>query len=78
MRGGVIPQARHGASGVCAFAVVGSKFDGTGLEKVQMGHTQVAFSAGTGAGAGLPYRAGGVEEGLVVEVPDRSDGDGLL
>lgn len=78
MRGGFMPQARHGGSGVCAFAVTGSKFDGTGLEKEQMGHTHVAFSVGTGAGTGLPYRAGGVKERLVVEVPLRTEGVALL
>ena len=38
-----MPQARHGGSGVCALAVVASKFDGTGLEKEQIGHIHVAF-----------------------------------
>ena len=61
--GGLIPQARHGASGVCAFAVPGSKFDGTGFEKLQMGHTQVPLTSRAGAGEavfldGVPYRKG--------------------
>lgn len=47
---GLMPQARHGGSGVCMFAVVGSKFDGTGLEKLQMVQTQVAALAGSGGG----------------------------
>jgi hypothetical protein len=33
-------------------AVVGSKFEGTGFEKVQMGQTQVALLAGFDSGAG--------------------------
>jgi len=48
----LIPQARHGGKGVWAFAVVGSKFDGTGLEKVQIGQTQVALLAGAGSDGG--------------------------
>jgi hypothetical protein len=47
-----MPQARHGGNGVWALAVVGSKFDGTGLEKVQMGQTQVALFAGAGSDGG--------------------------
>lgn len=41
--GGLIPQVRHGGMGVCAFAVPGSKLDGTGFEKEQMGQIQVAL-----------------------------------
>lgn len=44
--GGLIPQARHGGRGVEAFALLVSKFEGTGLEKEQIGHIQVAFEAG--------------------------------
>jgi hypothetical protein len=47
--GGLIPHARHGGSGVEAVAVAGSKLDGTGFEKEQIGHTQVTFTA-LGAG----------------------------
>ena len=57
--GGLIPQAKHGGIGVRE-ASAGSKFEGTGFEKEQMGHTQVAL-AGGGAGAGLPWR-GGVDD----------------
>lgn len=39
---GLIPQAKHGGSGVCAFAVVASKLVGTGLEKLHILQTQVA------------------------------------
>jgi hypothetical protein len=42
VRVGLIPQARHGGSGVCTFAVVGSKLEGTGFEKLQIVHTHVA------------------------------------
>ncbi len=34
------------------FAVAGSKFDGTGFEKLQIVHTHVAVLAGVGSGAG--------------------------
>lgn len=57
-KGGFIPQAKHGGNGVRAFAVEGSKFEGTGLEKEHMGHTQVALGLGVGAGAGLACRSG--------------------
>jgi len=66
-RGGLIPQARHGGNGVRSFAVLGSKFDGTGFENEQMGHIQVAFGSLTGAGEGavarpgVAYRLGGVD-----------------
>lgn len=50
--GGFMPHARHGGRGVCTFAVVGSKLDGTGFENVQIGHTQVAFLAGVVSGTG--------------------------
>lgn len=54
VKAGLIPQARHGGSGVFALAVDGSKFDGTGLEKLQMVQTQVAMLAGEESiGAGL-------------------------
>ena len=49
-KGGLIPHARHGANGVCSVAVCGSKFDGTGFEKEQIGHIQVAVLAGGGSG----------------------------
>lgn len=39
---GLMPQARHGGRGVWMLAVVGSKLEGTGLEKLQMVQTQVA------------------------------------
>jgi hypothetical protein len=51
---GLIPHARHGGSGVWTFAVAGSKLDGTGLENVQMVHTQVAvLGGGCSTGGGL-------------------------
>jgi len=46
-------------------AVVGSKLDGTGLEKLQMVQTQVAALAGSGGGRyGLSDRAGDPVPGL--------------
>jgi hypothetical protein len=61
--GGLIPQARHGGTFVCVFAVAGSKLEGIGLEKEHIGQTQVAFGPNArGAGAmerdGLSCRAG--------------------
>jgi hypothetical protein len=52
-----MPHARHGGNGVRAFAVAGSKLDGTGLEKEQIGQTHVALTDGA-AGAGLPRPSG--------------------
>lgn len=46
---GLMPQARHGGRGVWALAVVGSKLEGTGFEKLQMVQTQVAVLAGGGS-----------------------------
>lgn len=75
--GGFIPQARHGGRGVRAFAVDGSKLDGTGLEKEHMGHTQVALSGGADAGAGLPLPSGVGGALLVLGGPCDSRFDGL-
>lgn len=49
-RDGLIPQAKHDGRGVEAVEVVGSKFDGTGLENEQIGHTHVAFNVLLGRG----------------------------
>lgn len=43
VNGGLIPHARQGGRCVAALAVAGSKLDGTGLENVHMGQTQVAL-----------------------------------
>lgn len=43
--GGLMPQARHGGSGVLAFDTAGSKLDGTGLENEHIGQIQVAFAS---------------------------------
>lgn len=60
---GLIPQAKQGGRVVCSLAVVGSKLDGTGLEKLQMVHTHVAELAGGvstgGARKGLSTRCAG-------------------
>lgn len=63
MAGGLMPQARHGGIGVRE-ASAGSKLEGTGLEKEQMGQTQEALR--DGAGAGLFRRSGEAEAGLAV------------
>lgn len=53
VKAGFIPHARQGGRGVRALAVAGSKFEGTGFEKLQMVHTHVAELAGDGStGAG--------------------------
>jgi hypothetical protein len=71
--GGFIPQARHGGRGVRSFAVLGSKLDGTGLEKEQMGQIQVVFASLAGAGEdaaarpGVEYLLGGVEPSRPLE-----------
>ena len=44
-----MPHAKHGGSGVCAPAVLGSKFEGTEFEREHMGHIQVALFAGAGS-----------------------------
>lgn len=50
---------------VWVFAVAGSKFEGTGLAKVQIGQIQVAFAFKAGVGAiwraGLSCRLGAGE-----------------
>lgn len=53
VNGGLMPQARHEGRFVAAVAVAGSKFDGTGLEKEQIGHIHVAWTDfGEGARCG--------------------------
>lgn len=64
--GGLMPQARHGGSGKASVAIVGSKLDGTGLEKEHMGQTQVPTTAGTSADETVDGLKGLVE---------REDGD---
>lgn len=44
VKGGLIPHARHGGKWVVGFAVAGSKFEGTGFEKEQMGQIHVEFT----------------------------------
>ena len=55
---GLIPQARHGGSGKVSVAMVGSKLEGTGLEKEQIGHTQVPAIRGKGTGVAVEGRNG--------------------
>ena len=50
MNGGLMPQAKHGGIGVCSFAADGSKFEGTGFEKEQMGQIHVALVGIFGVG----------------------------
>jgi len=56
--GGFIPHARHGGSGVCAFAAEGSKLEGTGFENEHIGQTHVALTAAEGAGDAVTDRNG--------------------
>lgn len=51
-KGGLIPQAKQGAKGVCTLAVVGSKFEGTGFEKEHIGQIHVPVVMGAGAALG--------------------------
>lgn len=53
-RVGLIPHAKQGGSGVCAFAVAGSKLEGTGFEKLQMVQTHVAELTGASTGGVRP------------------------
>lgn len=69
VNGGSMPHAKHGGNGVRAFAVAGSKFEGTGFEKEQIGHTQVALGGGA-AGAGDPRLSGVVDEELCTVVDE--------
>lgn len=41
-KGGLIPHVRQGGTGKDSEATEGSKFEGTGLVKVQIGQTQIA------------------------------------
>lgn len=50
VKGGFIPQARHGGRLAVAVAVAGSKFEGTGFEKEQIGQIQLAFIGLEGGG----------------------------
>jgi hypothetical protein len=73
MVGGLMPQARHGGIGVRE-ASAGSKLEGTGFEKEQIGQTQDALREGAGAGAGLFRRSGEPDEGLgAIEADSDSD-----
>jgi hypothetical protein len=67
-RAGLIPQSKHGGNGVRSLAVFGSKFDGTGLEWLQIVQIQVALLVGGGSGVGrwkgLSALARGVEVAL--------------
>jgi hypothetical protein len=47
---GLMPHDRHGGKGVYVFAVPGSKLAGTGLEKLQIVHTQVVLASGGSTG----------------------------
>lgn len=44
VNGGLMPHARHGGKCVVVVAVAGSKLEGTGLEKEQIGQIQVALT----------------------------------
>lgn len=50
--GGLIPHAKHGGIGVFVLDAAGSKFEGTGFEKEQIGQIHVALLAGDGSGVG--------------------------
>ncbi len=50
---GLIPHAKHGGRGVWAFAEVGSKFEGTGFEKLHIVQTHVALVTAGGSGGAI-------------------------
>lgn len=66
--GGFIPQAKHGANGLCTLAVAGSKFEGTGFENEQIGHIHVAELAGAGSGVGKWKVPPVIDKGEAVEL----------
>jgi len=72
--GGFIPHARQGDKGVLAFAILGSKFDGTGFENEQIGQIHVALgslAAACGVGAdglaGVPFLGEGADMARLFE-----------
>ena len=75
-KGGLIPHARQGGIGVDAVAVDGSKLEGTGLEKLHIGHTHVAFTGGGSPALGwcteFGVRGDCDREGLAPALFDRS------
>jgi hypothetical protein len=73
VNGGLIPQAKHGGSAVEALAVAGSKFDGTGLLKEQIGQIQVPLE-----GLGATRAEGRKGLALLDEGGDRCFGVGGL
>lgn len=73
---GLIPQVRHGGRGNASVAIVGSKFEGTGLEKEQIGQIQVPRSSW-----GDATRTGGLgalDTGVEAEDSFWINGDGLV
>ncbi len=72
---GLMPQARQGGRGVWAFAVDGSKFDGTGFEKLQMVQTQVAVAEGGVSGGGIRIGLPVLCDGDAPSLPKTSPGD---
>jgi hypothetical protein len=68
--GGFIPQAKHGVNGLCALAVTGSKFEGTGFENEHIGHIHVAELAGGGSGVGKWKPPSALDKGEAVELLD--------
>jgi hypothetical protein len=73
VRGGFMPQAKQDSNGVCSLAVAGSKLEGTGFEKVQIGHTQVALFTGVGSGGGRWNGLSARETGVGVALLDGVD-----
>jgi hypothetical protein len=65
-----MPQDKHGAKGVCAFAVVGSKLERTGFEKEHIGHIQVAVLLGGGSAVGRWKRGSVRDNGEAVVLLD--------
>jgi hypothetical protein len=66
-----MPQAKHGGKGKEEFAFEESKFDGTGLEKEQIGQTHVPDDLGASA------CTEGDRNGLLVLVTGEDEDDSL-
>jgi hypothetical protein len=77
-KSGLTPQVKHGGSGKDSFAIVGSKFDGTGLEKVHILHTHMPRSTwGEDARGGtFPNGLGTLETGEESDWPCAVEGVG--
>ena len=77
-KGGLIPHAWHGGSGVCSFAVAGSKLGGTWFDMPHIEQTQVALTSLAGAGDGVDVGKEDPTEPISASLGDAYRGTGLL